>query len=129
MSAVTQTNTDTTKSRRKASAYTRRQWFWGYLFLMPWLIGFLFFQLLPIVFTLFLSFTDYAGTSEFKWGNFNMVGLENYKHLFVDPIIIPSIGVTLKFALIGIPLGLIVPLGLAVLVNSRNLRSSSLQPD
>ena len=125
MSAVTQTNTDTTKSRRKASAYTRRQWFWGYLFLMPWLIGFLFFQLLPIVFTFFLSFTDYAATSEFKWGNFNMVGLENYRHLLVDPIILPSMGVTLKFALIGIPLGLIVPLGLAVLVNSRHLVGSN----
>ena len=125
MSAVTQTGMESTKSRQKVSAYTRRQWFWGYLFLLPWLIGFVLFQLLPIVFTLFLSFTDYAGTSEFKWGNFNMVGLENYRHIFVDPIIIPSIGVTLKFALIGIPLGLIVPLGLALLVNSRHLVGSN----
>jgi multiple sugar transport system permease protein len=92
---------------------------------MPWLIGFIFFQLLPILFTFFLSFTDYAATSEFKLGNFNMVGLENYQHFFADPIVLPSMGVTLKFALIGIPLGLIVPLGLAVLVNSRHLVGSN----
>jgi multiple sugar transport system permease protein len=125
MSAVTQTKIEATRPRKRVSAYTRRQWIWGYLFLMPWLIGFLFFQLLPILFTIFLSFTDYTGTSEFKLGNFNMVGLANYRQLLVDPIALPSMGVTLKFAMIGIPLGLIVPLGLAVLVNSRHLVGSN----
>ncbi len=71
------------------------------------------FQLMPILFTIFLSFTDYTGSSEFKLGNFNFVGMENFKHLFMDPLALPSMGVTLKFALIGIPLGLIVPLLLA----------------
>ncbi len=126
MSAVTRTTLASAPSRTRISAHTRRQWTYGFLFLLPWIIGFFAFQLLPILFTLFLSFTDYAASSEFKLGNFNFVGLENYKHLFVDPLALPSMGITLKFALIGIPLGLVVPLILAVLVNSRRLIASSL---
>jgi multiple sugar transport system permease protein len=95
------------------------------LFLLPWTIGFFAFQLLPILFTFFLSFTDYRGSSEFKLGNFNFVGLDNYKSLFMEPDALPSMGVTLKFALIGIPLGLVVPLTLAVLVNSRRLMAAN----
>jgi multiple sugar transport system permease protein len=125
MSAVTRTNLASIPSRPRISAHTRRQWSWGLFFLLPWIIGFFAFQLLPIAFTIFLSFTDYAGTSEFKLGNFNFVGLENYQRLLIDKIALPSMGVTLKFALIGIPLGLIIPLLLALLVNSRRLMLSN----
>lgn len=124
MTAVTQTNRARAPSRR-VSSNTRRQWLYGYLFLLPWLIGFIFFQLMPILFTIFLAFTDYKGSSEFKLGNFNFVGMENFKHLVMDPLALPSMGVTLKFALIGIPLGLIVPLMLAMLVNNRRLAGSN----
>jgi multiple sugar transport system permease protein len=115
-------------NRRKgaSTALARRQRNWGLMFLLPWFIGFFGFQLAPILFTVFLSFTDYKGTSEFAPGNFNFVGLQNFQHLFNDPIALPSMGVTLKFALIGIPLGLVVPLFFAVLVNSRRLRGSSI---
>jgi multiple sugar transport system permease protein len=126
MSAVTRTDLASATSRPRISVHTRRQWTYGFLFLLPWIIGFFAFQLLPILFTLFLSFTDYAASSEFKLGNFHFVGWENYKHLFSDPMALPSMGITLKFALIGIPLGLVVPLALAVLVNSRRLIASSL---
>lgn len=112
--------------RPRVSAGMRRQRMWGFLFLLPWLIGFFAFQLLPILFTIFLSFTDYSGSRQFALGNFNIVGLENYQRLTTDPDILPSMGVTLKFALIGVPLGLIVPLGLALLVNSKNLIGSNI---
>jgi multiple sugar transport system permease protein len=124
MSTITRTEL-AVPSRPRVSARTRREKVQGLLFLSPWIFGFFAFQLLPILFTLFLSFTDYKGSSEFKVGNFNFVGLDNYKHLLTDPLALPSMGVTLKFALIGIPLGLIVPLYLAVLVNSKRLRASS----
>lgn len=125
MSAITRTNLAPAPSRPRVSARTRRERVNGFLFLSPWIIGFFAFQLLPILFTVFLSFTDYKGSSEFKLGNFNFVGLDNYKHLLTDPLALPAMGVTLKFALISIPLGLCVPLYLAVLVNSRRLRASS----
>lgn len=94
---------------------------WGYFFLMPWIIGFLAFQLLPIASTIFLSFTDYNATKEFAPGNFNFVGFANYAHLFRDPDLARAMGVTLRFALISVPLTLIVPLLFAVLVNSKHL--------
>src|SRR5512143_21396 len=125
MSAITSANRALVPSRPRMSARTRRERLHGFLFLSPWIFGFFAFQLLPILFTFFLAFTDYKGSSEFKLGNFNFVGLDNFKRLLVDPDALPSMGVTLKFALIGIPLGLIVPLYLAVLVNSRRLRASS----
>ena len=112
--------------RTRVSAGTRRQRRWGLLFLLPWIIGFFAFQLLPILFTIFISFTDYTGTAEFKLGNFNFVGLLNYGNLLKDQYALPSMGVTLKFALIGIPLGLVVPLGLAVLVNTKGLIGSNI---
>jgi ABC-type sugar transport system permease subunit len=127
MSAATPASliTASAPARPRVSLHTRRQWTLGLLFLLPWLIGFFAFQVVPIAFTVFLSFTDYKATSEFKLGNFNFVGIDNYKNLLVDPVAIPSMGVTLKFALIGIPLGLVVPLLLALLVNSRRLMASN----
>ena len=125
MSVVTRTRLASAPSRPRITVNTRRQWITGFLFLSPWIFGFFAFQLLPILFTVFLSFTDYKATSEFMPGNFNYVGWENYRYLLIDPQALPSMGVTLKFALIGIPLGLVVPLLLAVLVNDRRLVGSS----
>lgn len=126
MPALTRTNPASGPARPRVSVSTRRQWVTGFLFLSPWIFGFFAFQLLPILFTFFLTFTDYSATSEFKLGNFNFVGLENYRHLLTDRLALPSMGVTARFALIGIPLGLVVPLLLAVLVNNRRLVASSL---
>ncbi len=105
----------------RRSSFRRREMIWGYAFLAPWIVGFFLFQLLPIVTTIFLSFTDYTGTKQFALGNFTMVGLANYQKLFTDIYALPAMGVTLKYALIGVPLGLAIPLAFAVLVNSRYL--------
>ena len=107
--------------RRRTTALERGRIRWGLFFMAPWFIGFLAFQLLPIVSTIFLSFTDYSATKEFAPGNFNMVGFNNYVKLFNDPQLIQSVGVTLKFAIIAVPLGLIIPLAFALLVNSKHL--------
>ena len=124
--SIAPANLPPTSPHPRITATTRRQWITGFLFLSPWIFGFFAFQLLPILFTFFLTFTDYSATSEFKLGNFNFVGLANYKHFLVDPHALPSMGITAKFALISIPLGLIVPLFLAVLVNNRRLMASSI---
>lgn len=114
------------RSQPRPSANRRREIRWGFFFLLPWLVGLVGFQLVPIAMTIFLSFTDYKGNSEFAPGNFNFVGLDNYARLFSDIDAIPSMIVTLKFALIGIPLGLVIPLWFAVLVNSRHLLGANL---
>lgn len=114
------------RSRQEIGPLARKRVRWGLAFLMPWLIGFFAFQLLPILSTVFLSFTDYNATREFAPGNFRFVGLDNYARLFHDPDMLRSLGVTLRFALISVPLGLVVPLLFALLVNSKHLLGTNL---
>ncbi len=114
------------RPKRVAMPLARQRAMWGLLFLTPWFIGFIVFQLLPIVSTVFLSFTDYSATKEFAFGNFHMVGLDNYARLFKDPLLVQAMGVTLRFAVVAIPVGLLVPLGFAVLVNSKHLLGANL---
>jgi multiple sugar transport system permease protein len=123
MSAVDSVSTTMPIPRptRRVRFLTRSRTRWGLLFLMPWFIGFVAFQLLPIVSTVFLSLTDYSATKEFSLENLHFVGLQNYQRIFTDPNFGQSLGVTLRFALISVPLGLIVPLCFAVLLNSKNL--------
>ena len=91
---------------------------WGLIFLSPWFIGLACFALLPIVSTLYFSFTDY---NMVRPNETHFVGLANYARLFSDPLLAQSMAVTVKFALIAVPLGLFVPLLFAVLVNSKHL--------
>lgn len=84
----------------------------GYLFIMPWLIGFFCFCLFPLIYSLYLSFTDYNVLSPAKW-----VGLKNYIRLFTgDDLVWTSFKVTLKFALVQVPLKLIAALLVATLL-------------
>jgi len=109
------------KTGSQTNRLTRRQSIWGLVFLSPWLIGFFAFQLLPILATIFLSFTNYNGNVTFKLGNFKFVGFANYARITTDPNVLQALGVTLKFAAISVPLGLVVPLLFALLVNSKHL--------
>jgi multiple sugar transport system permease protein len=108
-------------AKEQNTTFQRRRARWGLLFLSPWLIGLVAFQLLPILSTVFLSFTDYNANKEFTFSNINFVGLQNYAHLFTDPEFSQSLGVTLRFVVIAVPLGLIIPLCFALLLNSKHL--------
>lgn len=86
----------------------------AYLFLAPWLIGFVLFTLWPVVATLGLSFTDYRVLSPPRW-----VGLANYKQLFTDTETFwPSLGNTV-FLFLELPLALVLGLGLALLLDQK----------
>ena len=114
------------KSTVRTHSLRRRQSMWGLAFLSPWIVGFFAFQLLPILATIFLSFTNYNGNVAFKLGNFKFIGFANYAHITTDPNLVQALGVTLKFAAISVPMGLIVPLFFALLVNSRHLMGRNL---
>ncbi len=109
------------KSRPSPNRLSRRLKFWGLVFISPWIIGFLAFQFLPILATIFLAFTDYNGNVEFAPGNYHFVGFANFARITTDPNLVQALGVTLKFAAISVPLGLIIPLFFALLVNSKHL--------
>jgi multiple sugar transport system permease protein len=119
-SVITRTNR-VVKPKKERSQNARYQLKWGLFFLMPWFIGLLAFRLLPIIFTFFLSFTDYNDTKEFSFDTINWIGLDNYAKLFNDPDLADALGVTFRFVLVAVPASLILGLSMALLVNSKYL--------
>ena len=92
----------------------------GYLFISPWLIGFFVFTLYPFCQSFYLSLTRYNIIQEPKF-----IGLANYKMmLFQDDLFWKSLWVTIRFALVAVPLVLVVGVLLALLLNI-NVRGMS----
>jgi len=86
----------------------------GYLFIAPWLIGFLVFTLGPFIQSFYLSFTRYNIVQPPKF-----IGLANYRMmLFDDELFWKSLWVTIRFALCSVPMVLVVGVLLALLLNS-----------
>lgn len=86
-----------------------------YLFISPWILGFLFFTLGPLVFSLIMSFHDWPVVGERSF-----VGLENYRTMLVDdPVFWESLWVTVRFALLFVPFNIVLSLLLAVLLNAK----------
>jgi ABC-type sugar transport system permease subunit len=124
MTAVDQSRavpiSESTRVRPKRDqSLMRQQRMWGWIFLSPWLIGFVIFTAAPILFSLVLTFTDFnLGNPEAA----KFVGLKNWQTLFSDPLALTALGVTVKFALIAIPVSILLPLGFAALLNAKQLK-------
>ncbi|WP_276354516.1 carbohydrate ABC transporter permease [Cohnella caldifontis] len=87
----------------------------GYAFISPFVIGFLVFTAIPIVVSLYLSFTSYDLFSAPKW-----IGLDNYDRMFnKDPKYWNSLRVTLIYVFGGVPLRLAFALMIAMLLNAK----------
>lgn len=88
----------------------------GYIFILPFIIGFLAFSLLPILISFYLSFTDYDILGKAKF-----IGLDNYIRMFTqDEKIWKTFGVTFFYAIISVPLKLIMALAVAMLFVRNN---------
>jgi len=97
-------------------ARLRRETATGYAFLTPWLIGFFGLTAVPMIYSLYLSFTKYNIFQPPKW-----IGLDNYVRLFTnDPNFIQSSQITLVYVFIGTPITLAAALGVAMLLNYRD---------
>ena len=84
----------------------------GYLFLLPWMIGIAGLTVIPMVASLYLSFTKYPLLRSPTW-----TGIDNYVRLFQDARVWTSFRVTFTYVIIGVPLQLIVALAIAVLLD------------
>ncbi|WP_291396999.1 carbohydrate ABC transporter permease [Devosia sp.] len=85
----------------------------GYLFLLPWFIGFFGLTLGPMVSSLYLSFTNFDLLTSPEW-----VGAANYVRIFTaDPKFAKSMQVTFFFVIFSVPLKLAFALGVALLLN------------
>ncbi|MAU11856.1 MAG: ABC transporter permease [Anaerolineaceae bacterium] len=106
----------------------------AYLFLAPWLLGFIVLTLYPMLYSLGLSFTDYDFTQP---DSTQFIGLANYMKMFgsvfgvsefttstgelirVDPYYMKSLGVTFTYVFVSVPLKLIFALAVAMLLNQK----------
>ncbi|MER6350937.1 sugar ABC transporter permease [Streptomyces sp. NPDC001634] len=89
----------------------RRENLAGYLFMSPWIAGFLLLTAGPMVASLYFAFTDYNLFNSPKW-----VGVDNFTKMFDDPRWQKSVEVTAKYVVIGTPLKLLLALGVALLL-------------
>ena len=84
----------------------------AYVFLSPWILGVVLLTLAPMAVSLYLSFTDYDLFDPPKW-----VGLRNYSDMFTaDPRYWRSVGTTLLYVVVAVPLKLALALGVALLL-------------
>jgi multiple sugar transport system permease protein len=111
-------------SFRNLSPLAKREARNGLLFISPWIIGFVAFTIIPMIATIIFTFTNIqignSGT-----GTYGFVGLKNYQTLLIDPQIPKSLWITVKFGLIALPIGILLPLSVALLVNSKNIKGTN----
>ncbi len=100
--------------RRRLTRQERWELTKGLLFVAPWIIGFLAFQIIPLVSSLYYSTTYYDILRPAQF-----VGLRNYTDLFQDRFYTNALYNTLYYVLFAVPGGVIVSFGLAVLLNLR----------
>jgi multiple sugar transport system permease protein len=101
--------------RHKMGALERQETKWGYIFLSPWLIGFFVFTIGPMIASLFFSFTQYNVLTPPRF-----VGLMNYQELYTvdSERITKAFGNVMYLAGIGVPLGIITGIAVAMLLNT-----------
>ncbi len=108
--------------RKKLSPLERREALLGLLFISPWIVGVFLFTLLPTVATLVFSFTNLSLASS---APFAFVGLKNYQDLIADPQVRSSLQVTFTFAVLWLPMTMIIPFAVALMLTSPRLRAAS----
>ena len=104
------------KASRMAKIETRN----GLLFVSPWIIGFLFFTLYPIIASFYYSLCNYSVIKDPKF-----IGLANYKALFHDATFLASCRNTLYMICLGVPITTFVAVLVAVLLNYKKVRGTS----
>lgn len=120
MALTTRKGAPITTPLRRSRLVHRRRWarynlLTFYLFISPWMLGFILLTLFPLIYALVVSFTNFDGLS----GHWKFIGLQNYIELFHDPVMWNSLARTILLTMIVVPASLVGGVGLALLVNQR----------
>ena len=103
------------KPKKKVTSQERNEFIWGWIFIIPTMLGLIILNIIPIFQTIYKSFFK---TGDFGRGNI-FVGLENYQKLFGDTQVWQALLNTIKYALMEVPLSIIISLVLAVLLDRK----------
>ncbi len=99
----------------RRSRLVRHEAIEGYLFLLPWILGFLFFTLGPIIASFGISLTDWQIGLPSRF-----IGLDNYVRMFTnDKLFWQSLKVTATYSLLALPPGVVLALLMALLLNQK----------
>ncbi|MGN1183611.1 MAG: carbohydrate ABC transporter permease [Oliverpabstia sp.] len=104
----------------KTTGRARSEFIWGWLFILPTVIGLIVLNIIPIFQTVYQSFFK---TGDFGKGNI-FVGTANYVKVFGDSEVWQSLINTLKYAVVEVPFSIAIALVLAVFLN-RKMRGRS----
>ncbi len=103
------------RMKKRGKPFWRKEGFQAYMFMIPTLIGFPVLCAYPMIYSLYAAFCDWDGINSPVWH-----GLKNFKYLLtVDPVFWTSVRVTFVYALINVPITLVLGLALAVLLNKK----------
>lgn len=103
------------RKKKKRLSRAARDTIIGYLYVSPWLIGFLGLTLGPLIFSLYASFTDYNITSKM-----NFIGIDNFQRMFtLDDLFWTSLLNTLYYVVFSVPLTTAGAILLALLLNQK----------
>ena len=98
----------------------------AYAFIAPAIISILVFTVVPIIYTVFISFTNY---NMYHLEDFNMVGIANYLEVIrgsISKVFFPVLGWTLVFAAISTMGAYLIGMGMAVLLNNPRMREAKI---
>ena len=109
------------KQKKMITAQARTELIWGWLFMLPTVIGLIVLNIYPIIGTIKQSFYK---TGDFGIGD-KFVGLDNYVKMFSDGDIWQALLNTFKYAIVEVPFSIAIALVLAVLLN-RKMRGRSI---
>ena len=99
----------------KGTPRERNEFMWGWLFILPTMIGLIVLNIIPIFQTIYQSFFK---TGDFGKGNI-FIGLDNYVKLMGDAEVWQSVINTFKYAIVEVPFSIAIALVLAVLLNRK----------
>src|SRR5699024_5708575 len=100
--------------KKKSSKMERSNWFWAYVMILPLVIGLGIFYIGAFFQNLYYSFTNLG-----SFGNYEVIGLANYKALMSDPEIPKALMNTFKYTIVSVPLSIAISIFIAVLLNSK----------
>ena len=105
--------------KRKEQAFCHTRSFW--MFVLPSLLLFTAFFLIPLVLSIWFSLTNYDG-----WKTMDFIGLKNYIDILQDKNFYSAVGRTILYTVCNLPFKIAVPLLLATLVTSKWMRGKTL---
>lgn len=100
---------------RKMTSREKSETLWGWIFILPTMLGLIVLNIIPIFQTIYQSFFK---TGDFGKGN-KFVGFDNYRKVFGDAEVWQSLWNTVKYALLEVPISIVIALLLAVLLNKK----------